>query len=119
MKYNGRMVIQIILVGLLAITLAGCDNWLESSPTEPNKPTAAFSCNMQGFTLECSNESLNYDSLQWTWGDATPPTTNIEKPVHVYTRNGDYTVRLTACKGQDFTDTDRCARAEGIFSTEQ
>ena len=60
-----------------------------------NFPSAVadFTTTPSYLTLICSNNSLNYDSLFWDFGDGN--TSNLDNPIHVYDSIGTYVVLLT------------------------
>ena len=60
--------------------------------------SADFTYNQIGDSVSFSNQSSNYESVLWDFGDGQ--TSTLESPTHVYTLNGSYTVTLTA-----FTNT--------------
>lgn len=59
-------------------------------------PMADFSEVIQDNEVNFTNESRDYDSLLWDFGDATTSTDN--DPIHIYTESGVYTVSLTITK---------------------
>ena len=54
---------------------------------------ADFSYNLDEFTVSFTNNSSNYDQLNWDFGDGT--STTISNPSHTYENEGDYSVVLT------------------------
>lgn len=78
---------------LIAISLIwGC----KDEETIP-KPTVAFSYAIDATTggiVTFTNTSKNADTYQWEFGDGTFST--LKDPVKTYTKDGDYTVSLTA-----------------------
>jgi PKD repeat protein len=56
-------------------------------------PTASFVTNTNQFTAFFTNQSANYASVQWNFGDGA--TSTALNPSHVYTQNGVYAMVLT------------------------
>ena len=57
---------------------------------------ADFDSQINNFTVNFTNNSVNYDSLEWNFGDGT--TTTDENPTHVFSSNGIKTIQLKAIK---------------------
>ncbi|WP_445712193.1 T9SS type A sorting domain-containing protein [Flavobacterium sp.] len=57
---------------------------------------ADFDSQINNFTVNFTNNSVNYDSLEWDFGDGT--TTTDENPTHVFSSNGIKTIQLKAIK---------------------
>jgi PKD repeat protein len=55
-------------------------------------PTANFSYTLDEKTVSFSNLSENFDNISWDFGDGS--TSSDENPVHTFTEEGDYVVRL-------------------------
>ena len=60
--------------------------------------SADFTYNQIGDSVSFTNQSSNYETVLWDFGDGQ--TSTAENPTHIYTLNGSYTVTLTA-----FTNT--------------
>lgn len=57
---------------------------------------ADFDTQINNFTVNFTNNSVNYDSLEWDFGDGT--ITTDENPTHVFTTDGVKTIQLKAIK---------------------
>ncbi len=72
-----------------------------SSCSQP--PTAKFSASTPEetapVTVQFTNSSTNAEKYLWDFGDGN--TSNEESPSHEYKRGGEYTVKLTARKGEE------------------
>ena len=60
-------------------------------------PKASFSCYSTDLRVSFTNYSTGADSYVWDFGDGT--SSLLSDPVKTYTKEGTYTVRLTAKKG--------------------
>jgi PKD repeat protein len=89
MKYLKQLSV-LILLGL-AIVYTSCDNSDEVIPEEP--PRAIFNFNVtDNNKLTFSNFSVGGASYLWDFGDGSSSTD--ENPVHIYTIDGTYTIKL-------------------------
>ena len=57
-------------------------------------PSASFSYEVNGSTVDFTNTSINAASYEWDFGDGM--NSSDENPSHTYASDGSYTVRLTA-----------------------
>ena len=71
----------------------------------PNKPNwrintfnlnADFAYSVNGNSVDFTNQSVNFDSLTWDFGDGT--TSVLDNPTHVYLSSGTKTVKCKAIK---------------------
>ncbi|MEM9929965.1 MAG: PKD domain-containing protein [Bacteroidota bacterium] len=60
-------------------------------------PQAVFSGDLNGFTLELDNQSLNAEDVMWNFGDSQ--TSNETSPNHTFPGPGTYNVSLTVTNG--------------------
>ena len=92
-----------LLSPIVLIILFGCS--LEEIPPD-NELRAAFTfavtndCNGT-CTVQFTNTSINAESYQWTFGDATSATSTEENPTFSYGTSGDYSVTLRAIRGEE------------------
>jgi PKD repeat protein len=88
-----RRLTHLTLCLALAVLVAACD----SNGPSNEAPTADFSAEMDGLTVNFTNESTDPDgsiaSFEWTFGDGESSTE--ENPSHTYDAADTYTVELT------------------------
>ena len=84
------------------MALLGCSDKNSTEPTLP-KPIANFSFERLDQFSPCrvqfANASENAESYLWKFGDSDSST--AKNPVHTYLQKGQYTVRLTAYRGNE------------------
>ena len=92
---NGAVTSTInIPAGTYSVVVNGACGTAADTMVIDNFPSAVadFSTTPSYLTLICLNNSLNYDSLLWDFGDGN--TSNLDSPIHVYDSIGTYVVTL-------------------------
>jgi PKD repeat protein len=76
------------------ISRAGCSSSDTINVEVQQSPQAAFnaSFSLLSLSVDFNNNTLNYDSLIWNFGDGI--TNNTANPTHIYLQNGFYTACL-------------------------
>ena len=109
---------QLVILVSTALLLSACNKDDGSEPVVETAPTACFSANQLRsgnfeFPFIFSNCSEDADSFSWDFGDGSSST--AVNPSHVYDAYGEYTVSLTAIKG-DQREVSTVEVAYGYYS---
>ena len=81
-RIKTTLLLLVLLVGLIpAISTAQC--------------IASFSMSVSGSTVTFTNNSSNYNSIGWTYGDSTSSNTFAQTHSHTYASSGTYLICLT------------------------
>ena len=75
------------------ITGSGCGTIAGSFSVKAIQPVADFTSTTSYLTAIFTNNSKEFTSLEWNFGDGTKST--VENPIHLYSANGSYTATLT------------------------
>ena len=90
MKYLKKL--SVLIIAALALINASCNNSDEVIPEDP--PRAIFTFGITDDTnVAFSNFSVGGDSYIWDFADGS--TSTEENPIHTYTVDGKYKVKLT------------------------
>ncbi|MGV8115028.1 MAG: PKD domain-containing protein [Lentimicrobium sp.] len=94
------------------------DNPLDEPPIPGPAPTAEFSFTASGRTITVTNTSTLADSYLWEFGDGQTSTEN--NPVHNYTTDGAFNIKLTATNANGFSTAMKFhfISKEGIVATD-
>lgn len=98
----------------LTITRGNVMDSIRKNITIVQMPTAHFhfstidSCNLTSKTYQFVNSSLNAQLFKWNFGDGTSSV--AANPTHIYTRDGIYTVQLSAANPLATCATDSLTR---------
>ena len=101
---------RLIVIAMVAVALAGCD---ELTPAPIANPVARFSAEPTSGPAplvvvfdasESHTPNGSIVSFEWTFGDGTGTGTGNATPTHVYASSGTYTVRLTVTDARGGTD---------------
>ncbi len=86
-----KLILACSILGIVSV-FAGCKKKVNNSA---NNPTAKFEyLKFSDGKVEFTNKSTNATSYEWDFGDGE--TSTQQSPSHTYTKNGSYTVDLTA-----------------------
>ncbi|MGC4234118.1 MAG: PKD domain-containing protein [Niabella sp.] len=79
---------------------------------EGNTTKAVFSYVTDGFRANFTNFSTNAKEYEWDFGDGSDPSTQ-RNPTHLYSRAGEFTVRLTVRNGEQTSTFEDLVFIEG------
>jgi len=104
--------------GIWRFNLVSYDNPADEPPLGDPMPVAGFSTDIENSTVTFTNTSSSSDSYFWEFGDGN--TSTEESPVHTYSSDGSYTVKLTATSsvGESTSEQTIIISANSVFSAE-
>ena len=110
-------------VTLTAINGAQSNNYAQDITVTEQTPKASFTYSKNNLSVSFINTSTNAKSYKWEFGDGK--TSTDKNPNHTYTKEGNYTVKLTATNvtksntiTQTITITSPTPTAKFTFKTE-
>jgi len=84
-------------------TSGTCSDTQSQDVTVTPSPTADFTFNDSGLTVDFTNNSTNADTYSWSFGDGN--SDNTTDPTHTYSTDGGYIACLTASTNAGCTST--------------